>query len=109
MEGTIRRIAELNDAMRKSMKGGRVFLTAGIVAHGAEFQADVLEKVKGFSEFGPDNDPHGEHDFGRVEVDGQELFWKFDYYDPTLTLHSDDAADPGRTVRVLTIMLAEEY
>jgi hypothetical protein len=31
------------------------------------------------------------------------------YYDPSLTRHSDDAADPSVTARVLTVMLTEEY
>src|SRR6266851_7973859 len=34
-----------------------------------------------FSEFTPDNDPHGEHDFGNFELAGREFFFKLDYYD----------------------------
>ncbi|MBX8825823.1 DUF3768 domain-containing protein [Ochrobactrum sp. SFR4] len=32
-----------------------------------------------------------------------------DYYDETLTQHSPDSADPNVTVRILTVMLADEY
>jgi hypothetical protein len=37
------------------------------------------------------------------------IFFKIDYFDPTLTYHSEDPADPGVAERVITIMLAEEY
>lgn len=30
----------------------------------------LLEKVAAFDEFTPDNDPHGEHDFGALDHDG---------------------------------------
>ena len=69
----------------------------------------VLKEVRSFSAFTSANDPYGEHDFGFLSVGGHEFFWKIDYYDPSLTRHSDDAADPFVTARVLTIMLTEEY
>jgi hypothetical protein len=31
-----------------------------------------------------DNDPHGEHDFGAFEHEGQRIFWKIDYYAPDM-------------------------
>jgi hypothetical protein len=42
-------------------------------------------------------------------LDGENVFWKIDCYDPTFSRHSDDPADPLKTQRVLIILLAEEY
>ena len=44
-----------------------------------------------------------------MRVDGRKVFWKIDYYDPTMTQGSDDPASLALTRRVLTVMLAEEY
>jgi hypothetical protein len=52
---------------------------------------------------------YGEHDFGALEVEGERLFFKIDYFDQTLSAHSPNPADETATKRVLTIMLAEEY
>jgi hypothetical protein len=41
--------------------------------------------------------------------DGNRIFFKIDYYDETLTVHSPDPSDPKVTKRVITIMQAEEY
>ena len=49
------------------------------------------------------------HDFGAFEVEGHRLFFKIDYYAPDMQHGSEDPADPTKTVRVLTLMLAEEY
>jgi len=105
----IEKIASLNDAFRSSMTGGRVVMTAGVAALDAETCRAVLNEVRTYTAFTPANDPHGERDFGQLSVSGHEFFWKIDYYDPTLARHSDDAADPTTTVRVLTVMLTEEY
>lgn len=55
------------------------------------------------------NDPYGEHDFGKVVVNGVSCFWKISYYDNRLEYGSEDPANPDITTRVLTIMLTSEY
>lgn len=59
--------------------------------------------------FTEDNDPHGQHDFGAFTLDGRKIFWKIDYYDPSMEFGSEDPSDDEKTFRMLTIMLAEEY
>ena len=83
--------------------------TSGIAALPLDDQSAIREKVERFNAFSEDNDPHGERDFGAFEHDGERIFWKIDYYDPTLSMGSEDPSDPKQTVRVLTIMLASEY
>ena len=70
-------------------------------------RADVA--VEDFDGFTPDNDPYAEHDFGVIKLRGNTFFWKFDYFDLDLQMHSPDPSDPAVTARVLTVMLAEEY
>ena len=84
-------------------------MTAGVIALGQARQLTILEAVASFNTFDEDIDPYGEHDFGALDVEGERLFWKIDYYDRSLSAHSPDPADPSVTTRVLTIMLAEEY
>lgn len=103
------RIAALNDAFRRSLAGGRVTVSAGIAALPEPTRAAILAAVQGFDAFDAGNDPHGEHDFGAVTVGDQRCLWKIDAYDRALRSASQDPADPAVTVRVLTVMLAEEY
>jgi Protein of unknown function (DUF3768) len=102
------KISELNDAFRTTMTGGRVVMTSGVDALPSDVKAMVARRVATFTEFTPDNDPHGEHDFGSFDVAGQKFFWKIDYYDLAMQFGSEDPADPAKTTRVLTIMLASE-
>ncbi len=103
------RIANLNDKFRKGLASGRVHMTAGVNARGHDFVVEALIKVMEFDDFNADNDPHGEHDFGSFELAGEKLFWKIDYYDQKAEFGSEDPTDPKKTLRVLTVMLAEEY
>ena len=106
---TVERIREFNDDFRRTFVGGTVVITAGVEAMSAEQRKSLLAKVRAFDAFTSDNDPHGEHDFGAIEEGEARCFWKIDYYDREMTMHSPDAADPTVTTRVLTVMLAEEY
>ena len=51
----------------------------------------------------------GKHDFRSLEIIGRRFLWKIDYYDPKLEFGFADPSDPGKTIHVLTIILAEEY
>jgi hypothetical protein len=102
-----RRIQDLNDTFRQSFVGGRIVMTAGVAALDTKIQAELLARVRRFYDFTVDNDPYDEHDFGAVRVADRNIFWKIDYYDPSLTAGSEDPTDPARTIRLLTVMLAE--
>ncbi len=104
---TAARIAQLNDAARTTFIGCRVVITKGIAA--MDDLDGLYAKVQSFYEFTERNDPYGEHDFGSFEHEGQTVFWKFDYFDPDMLMHSPDPSDPAVTARLLTIMLGDEY
>jgi hypothetical protein len=104
------KIRDLNDTFRRSLSGGgKRLMTAGIAALPFAEQALITATVMSFDTFTEDNDPHGEHDFGAFEHSGKKLFWKIDYYAPDMLHGSEDPADPSKTTRVLTVMLAGEY
>jgi hypothetical protein len=86
-----------------------MMLTAGVDALPSDMRAMATQKVAAFDNFDTGNDPHGEHDFGSFDLAGDKFFWKIDYYDPQLEFGSEDPADPTKTTRVLTLMLAAEY
>jgi len=103
------RIAALNDDLRRHGRGGVTMLSAALAAKPQAFICKAREAVRAFDRFDTGNDPYGEHDCAIVEVDGERVLWKIDAYAPDLRHGSDDPADPTRTRRVLTIMLAADY
>ena len=107
-------IQELNDRFRKgdATIPGTVVVTNGVRALLADseksFEA-LASVVQDFDNFCEDNDPHGEHDFGKIKFLDAELFWKIDQYNTTYDGGSEDPTDMTKTCRVLTIMLTQEY
>jgi hypothetical protein len=109
MPNTTDRIRELNDDLRKTLIGGLAVVTPGIAALGQEAVERIVRTIAVFDDFSHENDPHQEHDFGSFEVDGRNIFFKIDYFDKSMQLHSPDPSDPSVTERVITLMMAEEY
>lgn len=102
-------IARLNDALRRHGRGGAIMVTRGVLSLPLFRPEQLLRALAAYDSFDPENDPHGERDFGDLSLFGHDLLWKIDYYDTELRYGSNDPADPGQTQRVLTVMLASEY
>ena len=109
MSANTARIRALNDEFRQTLKGGMALVTPGIAALGPEAVERIVATVMTYDDFCQDNDPYGEHDFGAFEAEGERIFFKIDYLDGSMGMHSVDPADPKLTQRVLTIMTAGEY
>ena len=119
-------IRRLNDAARQHPGTASIpNVTRGFHALPDVDRFAALAAIVGFTRFDGGNDPYGEHDFGAVyrlatgmwtqerpsdeQAIAQTVFWKIDYYDPSLTYGSGAPWDERLTKRVLTIMLASEY
>ena len=118
LSSTTLRIRELNDQFRTRqevfgllLSAGDLLISVGVAAHSGSFINKALDAVREFSVFNEDNDPHGEHDFGAINIDGESLFWKIDYYDRQRSYQYGSAhpEDATQTRRVLTLLLANEY
>tara|TARA_R110000796_G_scaffold104850_1_gene214761 strand:- start:694 stop:1065 length:372 start_codon:yes stop_codon:yes gene_type:complete len=114
-----RKVADLNDQLRKDMFTGnmlkkhnlknKIVLTPGIAGLNLIDKEKVFASVKYYGNFNKNNNPWGEKDFGNFNFKKETFNWKIDYYDNDMKYHSPDKTDPDKTIRVLTIMKAEEY
>ena len=102
-------IRALNDQFRQTLTGGLIVTTPGIRSLPTGVVLRVVELIRAFDAFGPDNDPYGEHDFGAITIGACKVYWKIDYYDKAMEAGSPDPAAPDVTQRVMTIMLSSEY
>ena len=98
--GKMSDVIDIRDTIAKRGSGRRI---------GAEVQREIFTASRHYDDFAVDNDPYGEHDFGRITAQGHEILFKIDYYDQDFVRHSPDSSDPAVTHRVLTVMLAEDY
>ena len=102
-------IARQNDQLRQTGRGGTIVVTRSVMSLSG-FNAQMLaEAIAAYDHFDADNDPHGERDFGDLNLWGAELLWKIDYYDTGLQFGSDDPANAQITTRILTVMIAADW
>ena len=83
-------IQKRNDEFRLNVltqpqRRGKCIVTRGFDALDVPTKKKAIEAVKNFSDFTEDNDPHREHDFGEIVLDGTRIFWKIDYYESEKT------------------------
>jgi hypothetical protein len=104
------KIRELNDTFRKYGRGnGQFIVTLGVRNLPPPELLELTYRLRNFDNFKKGNDPYGEHDFGTIQQRGVKYFWKIDYYDLNLGCRNGDESDEEKTVRVLTLMRADEY
>lgn len=107
----IARVAELNDALRRSIHSpgrNQIVMTAGVAAligevalfRGFRRRAEIIRIVRDYDSFTPDNDPIGEHDFGRFEFEDAILYWKIDLYEVT-SVNALSEVGAGRSERFI--------
>jgi len=89
----------------------RILATAGVQALGPGAVQEVLYLVLGFKDedFRESFEPYGDRDFISLAFRGIKIWAKIDTYDPSMEFPSPDPADDKVTVRVLTVMLPDEY
>ncbi len=104
-----RKIAALNDEVRRTLKGGRVETSAGVDKLDIYTQICAYQLVRDSKVFADDNDPYDERDFGGFVIGAHRFIWKIDYLDTDMVEKSADPSNPKITTRILKIMLADEY
>ena len=103
-------VRALNDKARTTTEGGSFVTTRGIADKGMKFVVQVTAKVVQFTDFNANNDPHGEHDFGSFDHEGETIFFKVDVYENAECVYgAEEPWNPDNSYRVITVLLASEY
>ena len=98
------KIIELNDELRKTFRGGRVQMTPAVNNLDPQLRGRALWAMAGYNRFADDS----EHDWGVMIFAGYSFEWHIEYRAANGTGLSPDPADPDKTLRVLTLYLAED-
>lgn len=106
-------IRRLNDELRKNLprtdSSNRFVVTAKVARLTSGQFANLLSALRTFSDFRSSNDFHGEHDFGAIDFEQRQYFWKIKQYDRSMEYGSPDPTDSLVTIRMLTLMRADEF
>ena len=110
-----------NDQFRRTLTGGSLMLSAGIIALGAANQARIIAAVRGFTGFDDDceiGNPFDDHSIGDLEVEVDEpgihrwpelIFFSVNAFGHAAAGTSTTRTAENGTALVLTIMLASEW
>lgn len=94
---------------------GRILAVGALGEEGPDKVQRVWEACARISDWPKDDDPDGEHDFGKFEFEGDNFVFKIYCYfkicnDGLDDMHgSERPDDPNVTIRVLALMYAEDY
>ena len=108
------RVATQNDTFRKTWGAdftipGRIVTTQGVASLPFAAQVQIMVAVQTFDTFTEDNDPHGTHEMGFMEVQGEKVWWRIDLYNRDYTEGSSDPTSLAETRRVLTVLFPSDY
>lgn len=98
-----------NDALRMSRIGGEIACTNSVYNLPRHEHRAIIKAVCEFNSFDDEKRQSFAHDYGVLTVDGRMVIWKIESHDVELEFPAYDAAPLDTEVRVLMIMLAEEY
>lgn len=75
---------------------------------------ELYKRLADYDNFVPDNDPHGEHDYGcfdfTFEGEDKQIMWKFEYFaNGDLAHGAENPSDLQNSYYVLSIFFSEDY
>ena len=106
-----------NDRFRRTLTGGTLMRSAGVIALGAANQASIIAAVRAFTGFGA-GDPFDDHSIGDLEVEVDEpgihhwpelIFFRVDDLAQPATGTGPSPTPASSTALVLSLMLASEW
>lgn len=108
-EEWFRAIRSLNDTFRLSFTSSELHLSPKILAFDIETQAAIIDQVRNYRNFNPDNDPTCTHHQGFFQQEDQSIVWEIFCLTPDGKNLSEYPLDLNLTHRYIMIMCEEEY
>jgi Protein of unknown function (DUF3768) len=101
--------ATLDDHLRKNPTADIAIMTPGIAALGQAAADRIITTITTFDDFCHANDPGDDHDAASFEAEGRTISFKIDHYERPPVSSSLEPPQQADRVRIITVMLAEEY
>ena len=109
MNTRLQSIRALNDDARQRLTAGTANLSPGVMALGPAGVHRIIKAIASYDNFDPDDDRFEQHEAGTFDADGHTIFFKIDSLDLAEEGLSPDPADFEVTVRIINVMLTDEF